>query len=205
MPEPRPEKVAENRAKWQFEDGPVIGYPGRFVEEKRPDLAIQALDVIIKTYPNARLVFAGEYNIPYEQTWERLQPLVEQYKDRLIFLGLLKDPQEMAEFYAACDVCILPSDTECFALAQVEAMLSGTPMVMTDIPGGRVPVQVTGMGKLAKQGDAVSIGEAAVEVLQHREQYVKSRAHIEACFSLQDTVDGYERIFYQYARKAPHG
>jgi glycosyltransferase involved in cell wall biosynthesis len=201
MPEPRPEKVAELRAKWGA-GGPIIGYPGRFVEEKRPDLAIKALEVVNKAYPNARLVFAGEYQIAYENTWETYQPIVQQYKDQLIFLGLLKDPQDMADFYAACDVMVLPSDTECFALVQVEAMLCGTPMVMTDIPGGRVPVTVTGMGKLAKKGDAHSLGEAIVEVLQNRPQYIKTRAEIEAIFSFKETVDKYEQVLLANARGA---
>jgi glycosyltransferase involved in cell wall biosynthesis len=202
MPEPQPEKVAQLRAKFQHESGVVIGYPGRFVEEKRPDLAIRALEVVNKTYPNARLVFAGEYDIPYEDTWQKYQALVKQYQEQLIFLGLLTNPQDMANFYSACDVMVLPSDTECFALAQVESMLSGTPMVMMDIPGGRVPVTVTGMGKLAKQGDATSLGNMIVEVLQNRNQYIKSREYIEKCFSFKDTVDQYEAVFLQHARKA---
>jgi len=201
MPAPRPEKVAELRAKWQYNGGPIIGYGGRFVEEKRPDLAIKALETINRTYPDARLIFAGEYEIAYETTWERHQVLVQKYKDQITFLGLLRDPQDMADFYAACDVVMLTSDTECFALVQVEAMLSGTPMVMTDIPGGRVPVKVTGMGRLAKQGDAESIGEAVVEILNNPEAYHKPRIEIESIFSFQETVDGYERIFYEHARK----
>jgi len=205
MPAPRPEKVKALREQWQHEDGPIIGYSGRFVQEKRPDLAIKALETINKRYPNARLVFAGEYEIPYEDTWEREQAIVQQYKDQLIFLGLLQDQQDMADFYAACDVLVLPSDTECFALVQVEAMLCGTPVVMTDIPGGRVPVTVTGMGKLAKQGDAESIGQGVVDVLSDPETYHFSREYIEEQFSFQETVDRYERIFRQHARKVTHG
>jgi glycosyltransferase involved in cell wall biosynthesis len=201
IPPPRPERVAALRAEWSA-GGPIIGYPGRFVEEKRPDLAIRALEVVNRHCRNARLVFAGQYDIPYENTWKRLQPLVQQYRDQLIFLGLLSNPQDMADFYAACDVMVLPSDTECFALAQVESMLSGTPMVMTDIPGGRVPVMVTGMGKLAKQGDAESIGEAIVEVLRNRDAYIKPREYIEQCFSFKDTVDRYEEVLRAYARGA---
>jgi glycosyltransferase involved in cell wall biosynthesis len=204
MPQPRAERVAELRRQWQADDGPIIGYAGRFVEEKRPDLAIRALDVVNAAYPNkkARLVFAGEYNIPYESTWAKHQDLVAQYREQLIFLGLLTDPQDMADFYAACDVVVLPSDTECFALAQVEAMLCGTPMVMTNIPGGRVPVQATGMGKLAQQGDWQSIGQAIVEVLHNRAAYVKPRSEIERIFSFQETVDRYEAVFRRYARPA---
>ncbi|MGJ3238289.1 MAG: glycosyltransferase family 4 protein [Anaerolineae bacterium] len=200
MPEPDPEAVAVLRAQWQHADGPIIGYSGRFVQEKRPELAIQALAVINQRYPDARLVFAGEYEIPYEDTWEQQQHVVQHYQEQLIFLGLLKDRQALANFYAACDVIILPSDTECFALVQVEAMLSGTPMVMTDIPGGRVPVQVTGMGKLAYQGDAQSIGQAVLDILDDPERYHRTRAEIEACFSFEETINRYEALFLEHAR-----
>jgi glycosyltransferase involved in cell wall biosynthesis len=205
IPEPNREHARHLREQWQHGGGPVIGYSGRFVQEKRPDLAIRALEVINQHYPNARIVFAGEYDIPYENTWEVQRELISRHREQLIFLGLLKDPQELADFYAACDVIVLPSDTECFALVQVEAMLCGTPMVMTDIPGGRVPVTVTGMGRLAKQGDAVSIGEALVEVIRNREQYVRPRSEIARHFSFQETVDRYEAIFRRYARSRKDG
>ncbi len=201
MPMPDPAKVRELRAKWSPDGSPIIGFAGRFVEEKRPDLLIKALDVVEKKYPNVRIVFAGEYDIPYEHTWARYKSLVESRRDHLIFLGLTPDMQDMANFYAACDVLALTSDTECFALVQVEAMLCGTPVVMTDIPGGRVPVMKTGMGKLASQGDSISIGEALLEVIDHRDDYVKPRAQIEAVFSFKETVDRYERHFRKYARR----
>lgn len=200
MPPPNSQRVAELRAGWSKDGGPIIGFAHRFVEEKRPDLAIRALEVINQKVPNARLVFAGEYDIAYEDTWERQQPLVNQYRDQLTFLGLIKDTQELADFYAACDVLLLTSDSECFALAQVEAMLCGTPVVATNIPGGRVPVQVTGMGKIAEKGDWRSIGEAVLDVLDQPDAYRKSRHEIEAIFSFKDTVDRYEQLFTEYAR-----
>ncbi|MEO0595360.1 MAG: glycosyltransferase family 4 protein [Chloroflexota bacterium] len=203
MPDPDPVAVAKLRASWQADserNTPVIGYSGRFVQEKRPELAIKALEIINKSYPDARLIFAGEYDVPYEDTWQKQQAVVQQYKDQLTFLGLLTDRQALSNFYAACDVLILPSDTECFALVQVEAMLSGTPVVMTNIPGGRVPVQVTGMGKLATQGDAHSIGHAVVDILNDPDTYHKSREHIMTCFSFEETVNRYEELFLQYAR-----
>lgn len=116
VPDPQPERVAELRERWQKDSGPVIGYAGRFVQEKRPDLLIRALEVINRAYPDARVVFAGEYDIRYEDTWERSQALIQRYEDQLIFLGPLNSMQAMANFYAACDVIALPSDTECFAL-----------------------------------------------------------------------------------------
>lgn len=200
VPDPDLERVAELRERWQAGGGPIIGFAGRFVQEKRPDLLIRALEVINRSFPRARVVFAGEYDIRYEDTWERNQALVQRYRDQLIFLGQLSSMQAMANFYAACDVLVLPSDTECFALVQVEAMLCGTPVVMTDTPGGRVPVSVTGMGTVVPRGDWQAIGTAVVDILQQPERYARPRADIERAFSLDETVRRYEKHLRRAAR-----
>lgn len=199
IPEPNLQHSKELRAQWSHEGGPVIGYSGRFVQEKRPDLLIQALEVINTKYPNARLVFAGEYNIRYEHTWEMHQALVEKYKDQLIFLGLLTDNQQLADFYGALDLMVLPSDTECFALAQVEAMLCGAPVIMTDTPGGRVPVTETGMGIIVPRGDSKAIGQAVLDILADPQTYCKPRELILRTFNFEETINRYERHFRQAA------
>lgn len=199
MPAPNPERAAQLRAEWSPDGAPLIGYAGRFVQEKRPDVLIRALDVIHKEHPNARIVFAGQYDIPYESTWKLYKPIVDKYRDHLIFLGLKDDMQFMADFFAAIDVLALPSDSECFALVQVEAMLCGTPVVMTDTPGGRVPVSVTGMGLLAPKGDPDGFGKAINRVLAHPESFVKPHDEINAIFSFEDTVNQYEQTFLEYA------
>ncbi|HRF97202.1 MAG TPA: hypothetical protein PLZ51_18465, partial [Aggregatilineales bacterium] len=82
----------------------------------------------------------------------------------------------------------------------VEAMLSGTPVVMTDTPGGRVPVMKTGMGALTPVGDYVKIGETIVRVLDNRADFVRSRAEIETVFSFEETVAQYEAVFEEFAK-----
>lgn len=205
MPDPDPDRVAELRDQWQQGDGPVIGYAGRFVAEKRPDLLIKSLAVINQNYPNARVVFAGEYDIQYEDTWEKNQYLVEQYQDQLIFLGIISSQQAMANFYAACDVLVLPSDTECFALVQVEAMLCGTPVVMTDTPGGRVPVTETQMGQIVPRGDWEAMGRAVIEILQEPARYIKSRETIMQTFDFEETVSRYEKHMRAAAEQSRYG
>ncbi len=200
IPDPDMERAARLRGKLRQNDGPLIGFSGRFVEEKRPELLIKSLEVINAKYPDAQIAFTGQHEIPYEDTWARHRPLMEKFSSQLKFLGLLETKQELADFYAACDVFVLPSDSEGFAMAQVEAMLCGTPVVMTDIPGGRVPVQKTGMGRLATPGDWKSIGEAILNVLDNRDSYVKPKEQIAEVFSLKDTLDQYESIFCKFAR-----
>lgn len=205
VPRPNPKRVRELRRTWSPDGGPVIGFAGRFVEEKRPDLLIQALEVVNRTFPTARVVFAGQHQIPYESYWPRHKPLVDRYQDQLVFLGIVSSPQDMADFYAACDVLALPSDTECFALVQVEAMLCGTPVVMTDTPGGRVPVQLTGMGRIVPRNDWQALGEGIVEVLSHRERYVRPAVEIEQSFAVEETVSRYEELFARHAARVQEG
>jgi glycosyltransferase involved in cell wall biosynthesis len=199
VPAPAPERVRELRQAWSPQGGPILGFAGRFVEEKRPDLLIRALEVVNRTFPDARIVFAGQHQIPYESYWPRHQPLVDRYRDQLTFLGVVPSPQDMADFYAACDLLALPSDTECFALVQVEAMLCGTPVVMTDTPGGRVPVHLTGMGRIVPRDDWRALGKGIVEVLTDRARFLKPAEVIERHFSAAETMRRYEELFRRYA------
>jgi len=201
VPRPNPERVRELRRVWSPDGGPILGFAGRFVEEKRPDLLIHALEVVNRAFPSARVVFAGQHLIPYESYWPRHQDLVDRYRDQIVFLGVVPTPQEMADFYAACDVLALPSDTECFALVQVEAMLCGTPVVMTDTPGGRVPVQLTGMGKIVPCDDWQALGEAIVEILGDRSRFVEPAEEISRHFSVEETMARYEELFARYGAR----
>ena len=200
MPAPDREAAVRLRSQWAPEGGPVIGFAGRFVEEKRPDLLLRALEVVVEAFPRVRVVFAGQHEVAYEHTLERHAALLERWRDRVVFLGVLRGMQAMANFYAACDVLALTSDSECFALVQVEAMLCGTPVVMTDTAGGRVPVRETGMGRLAPVGDWRAIGEALVAVLREPERYRRPRQEIAQAFCFRETVDRYERLFRRHAR-----
>ncbi len=195
IPEPDPAGVAAMRQKYGLEGKPVIGYAGRFVEEKRPDLLIRAIPYLEEQFPDLRILFAGEYQIRYEDFYERCAPLVQTYRDHLVFLGLIQDDQEMANFYALCDVLALPSGTECFGMVQPEAMLCGTPVVVSDTPGGREAVRVTGMGEVVPRGDIPALAEALARVLSDPAAYIKPRQEIAAVFSLERTVDTYERLF----------
>jgi glycosyltransferase involved in cell wall biosynthesis len=205
VPQPEPTQTEVLRSMWlEGTNGSarLIGYAGRFVEEKRPDVLINALETIHKKYPGSRIVFAGEYDISYENFYGRHTKLVEKYRDSLVFLGLLNDAQDVANFYAACDVLALPSDTECFALVQVEAMRCGTPVVCTNIPGAREVVRVTGMGELVPPGDPAAFGEGVVKVLDQRDAYVKPLSQIDAIFNLDQTVNQYEELLYSATNTA---
>jgi glycosyltransferase involved in cell wall biosynthesis len=78
---------------------------------------------------------------------------------------------------------------------QVEAMLKGTPVVTTDLPGVRVAVRATGMGEIVPPRDSEALATAIIKVLENRERYVIPAEKVEQIFDPQKTYDFYEDLF----------
>ena len=131
----------------------------------------------------------------------RIEPLLQEYKRHYVHVGTL-NPNEMAAFFRACHVTALPSinSTETFGLVQIEAALCGTPSVASDLPGVRIPTQITGMGRTVPPRDARLLAEAVCEVLEQRERFVRPRAAIAAQFSPAATAERYEALFESLQR-----
>lgn len=198
---PPPDRAAA--AAWRTELGldgkKLIGFAGRWVEEKGFDYLLQALPKIRESYPEAHLVYAGEQQVVYDNFYTRCLPLIEAQRDHVTFLGLLHDPQQMANFYAMCDLFTLPSRTDMMALVQVESLLSGTPVVATDIPGARVVIQETGMGKLVPPHDPPALAQGIVEVLQHAACFRPDPQRVRAIFDTERSLDHYETLMQSIA------
>jgi glycosyltransferase involved in cell wall biosynthesis len=197
MPPPDARAVAALKQKYHADGHTVVGFAARFAEEKGVSYLINSLPFVREKIPNVKYLFAGEYeNVIGENVWERLQPLIKQYREYLEFLGPLPN-REMGNFFGACDVLTVPSinSTESFGLVQIEAMLSGCPVVASNLPGVREPIRVTGMGEIVPSKDARALADAIIRVLQNRATYVRPRAEIEALFSLEQTVRQYETLF----------
>lgn len=196
---PEPDRAAATR--WRAELGltgkTVVGFAGRFVAEKGFDVLLRALPLLRAEIPDVHLVFAGEANVHYERFFEKCRPLVTAAGDRLVLLGLLRDPQRIADFHAMCDVFALPSRSEMMALVQVEAMLAGTPVVATDIPGARVVVQETGYGLLCEPGSPESLARTLVEALERRASLRPDRARVARLFSPEESIGRNELLLGQ--------
>jgi glycosyltransferase involved in cell wall biosynthesis/ubiquinone/menaquinone biosynthesis C-methylase UbiE len=194
IPEPQIEAARAWRRELGLENKKLIGFAGRFVEEKGFDYLLQAIPKLIELEPDAHLVYAGDHNVVYEKFFDQCKPLVEKYRDRITFVGLLRDQQRLANFYALCDVFAIPSRTDCFPSVQIEVMLCGTPLVTADIPGAREPIRVTGMGMLVAPRNPTALAEGLARVLRDRACYVKSRAEVRAVFDPVRSVDEYEAL-----------
>jgi glycosyltransferase involved in cell wall biosynthesis/SAM-dependent methyltransferase len=203
IPPPDPTAAAAWRAELGLADKLVIGFAGRWVEEKGFDYLLEALPLIRAHYPEAHLVYAGERQVVYDNFYARCLPLVEAQSEHITFLGLIRDPQKMANFYGMCDLFVLPSRTDMMALVQVEAMLCGTPVVASDIPGARVVVHETGFGRLAPPHDPPALAATIVETLHNRAQYLPSRAVVKQIFDPTRSLDQYEQLLNSMMQAKP--
>lgn len=193
-----PEHTRALIERWQLDRGPLIGFAARFAAEKGVEVLLGALPRIIRDFPDVRVAFTGAYRdtIGEEAYLETLRPALERFRDRLVFLDLLPDAA-MPSFYALCDVLAVTSlnSTEAYGLVQPEAMQAGTPVVASDLPGVREPVNETGMGIVVPPGDPAALGDAIVEILRDRDRFLRSRDELDAHFSSDRSLDLYERLF----------
>jgi len=200
IPAPVPEQVETMRRELGLEGVPLVGFAGRFVEEKGFDYLLQAIPLIEERMPGTKFVYAGEHRVVYERFYERCRPLIERNMEHLVFLGLLTDRQRLANFYAMCDVFALPSRTDCLAIVQVESMLCGTPAVVSDIPGAREAVRRTGMGLLVRPCDPQALADGLLDVLSSPGKYRRTYDEIRSVFNTERTISQYEQLMQSLVR-----
>jgi glycosyltransferase involved in cell wall biosynthesis len=185
---------------------PVIGMAARFAAEKGVEVLLDALPVILKKYPNAQVLFAGQYqNVMGEQAYfDRLTPRIREYENagHWTFLGNL-NPAQMSAFYPNLDVLVVPSlnSTEAFGLVQIEAMMNGVPCVPSSLPGVRMPVQMHGTGCVSEIGDSDSLAESVLEVLNEPDKFRGDIESIKMTYDPDTVVTEYEKLFERLMKK----
>lgn len=176
----------------------VIGVAARFAAEKGIEYILDAIPYLTKQLGDTFIIaFAGpKHPVGEEVYWQNMQTRLAKYKKQFLFVDTIPS-EKMGSFYQLLDVLILPSlnRTEAFGMVQVEAMLCGVPVIAADLPGVRIPVTVTGMGKITRLRDAKDLAENIFTVLTKKKTYVKDKRTIQKTFSLKQTIDTYERYF----------
>ena len=201
LPNPLPGAVeAFAEAHHVKERRPVIGMATRFASEKGVEILLGALPAILRKYPKAQVLYAGQHqNVMGEQAYfDRLAPQIREYEvsGHWTFLGNL-DPVQMAAYYPNLDVLTVPSlnSTEAFGLVQIEAMLNGVPSVPSALPGVRQPVTMHGAGKVSRIGDPADLAEAILGVLDEPQKFRPDVESIRRAYDPDAVAAEYEKLF----------
>lgn len=168
-------------------DKQVILFVGRLELRKGISTLIQALAKI----PVGELFIVGGGSGKAAQKLDqaektRLQAIAEELgvSHRIHFLGA-KQQAQVAQYYAAADVCVVPSYYEPFGIVPIEAMASGTPVVASRTGGLRFTVVEDVTGHLAEPKNHHELAEKLSLVLQRgKKAYAQAaRRYIEEYFS----------------------
>ena len=118
--------------------------------------------------------------------------------DGVTFTGMLTG-REKVETIAGSDIFVLPSYSENFGMAVVEAMACGLPVVATNVGGNVEIVQDRSNGLFVQPGDSDMLASAIMELLKDREGAKKmgleGRRLIMKRFSIDRNVRQTEELY----------
>lgn len=173
------------RARWAAPDEVLVVHCSRLSAEKRPELAIDALAALRAGGTPAVLVVAGDG--PKQAALAARAAGLPVH-----FTGFLPGRDAVAALLASADVVVAPGPVETFGLAALEALASGTPVVVN--AASALPEVVGSAGvAVAGTGDAFAAGvrELLSQTVHERRAAARARA---ARFGWDAAVDGFLRV-----------
>lgn len=173
------------------EDERIITHISNFRKVKRiPDI-IHIFDRIQRQIP-AKLVMVGEG--PEKEDAEILCENLG-IADKVIFLG---NSNEIDRILCFSDLFLLPSESESFGLAALEAMVNEVPVISSNA-GGIPEVNIQGVtGYLSNVGDIDGMAANALSILSDDvvlERFKKNAAKAAAKFDILNVLPFYEAVY----------
>jgi len=180
-----------HRSMMATETQKIVTHISNFRKVKRiPDI-IKIFFEIQKVMP-AKLMMVGDgpEKAPAEALCEELG-----ISDKVIFFG---NSNEINKILCFSDLFLLPSETESFGLAALEAMASGVPVISSNT-GGLPEVNKEGVsGYLGNVGDVEYMANKAIEILSDDEKLLEFKSNalkVSKEFDVQAIVPMYERVY----------
>ncbi|MFJ8807954.1 glycosyltransferase [Streptomyces sp. NPDC102490] len=161
---------------------PLVVCVGRLCRQKGQDVLLSAWESVLARVPGARLVLVGDGP-------DRAR-LAARAPASVLFTGAVADA---AAWYRAADLVVLPSRWEGMALAPLEAMACGRPVVVTDVDGAREglpPALVPHC--LVPPGDPAALADTAAALLLDAPLRAslgrRGRAHVQSAHDVRRTA-----------------
>jgi len=179
------------RSAFAKESEKIVMHVSNFRKVKRVEDVVRIFRRV-RSSIDAKLVLVGDG--PERMNVEHLCRELEVYNDTR-FLGKVKDVEELLGF---ADVFLLPSESESFGLAALEAMAASVPVVSTNT-GGLPEVNIQGKtGFLTNVGDVDGMAKFTLEILTNgdlcAEMRINARKRAEE-FSLENILPMYMKVY----------
>ena len=185
-------------------DEDIVFYVGRIVREKGIQVLIQAIPEILKTNPKTKFVIAGKG--PY---LDNLRSLAEYLgvAERVYFTGFISD-RERNNLYRIADVAVFPSLYEPFGIVALEAMVTRTPVIVSEVGGLAEFVRDGENGLTVKPNDPQQLAEKIRFLLNNKDRAreMASRAYeiVKRDFTWDEiankTLAVYEEVIAEYRK-----
>ncbi|MBK7668867.1 MAG: N-acetyl-alpha-D-glucosaminyl L-malate synthase BshA [Sphingobacteriaceae bacterium] len=175
----------------------IMVHVSNFRKVKRVEDVLKVFDKVRKVVP-AKLILVGDG--PERPAIEKLCRELDTCND-IVNLGRINDPTEVLKM---ADLFILPSETESFGLAALEAMAMRIPVISTNT-GGLPEVNIHEVtGYLSNVGDVDDMAANAIKLLSDEKLLAKFKenAFIQAKkFDINVVLPMYEKLYQELTSK----
>ncbi len=173
----------------------VIGMLGAFRPVKGHLYLVKAIQEVIRSHKNFKVIMAGYNKTDYFQEVSRLTDKLGLSK----YFIIPGDVDNIPEFLSIFDIFVLPSLSEGMSNALLEAMSAGKPVIATDTGGNPEVVVHNKTGFLVPPGDSHALATALHELL-NGENFCKAMGHaglirVENDFSLNKMITRNEELY----------
>lgn len=175
----------------------ILTHVSNFRPVKRTEDVVKVFEQVQQHVP-AKLLMVGDGpdRVKAEQLAKKFG-----IKDKVIFLG---NSIELNKILCYSDIFLLPSESESFGLAALEAMAAETPVISTNT-GGLPEVNTHGLtGFLSNVGDVNDMANNALNILESDENLAMFKKNAKAHatqFSLASILPVYENIYESVLEK----
>ncbi len=177
-----------------------LGMVGNFYSAAKDQLTVcRALPEVLRRHSQAQFVFVGGRSRTAPQLYDDCMRFCREQRidDRVHFLGTRADVPDVLR---ALDVFIFSSLQDTFGNAVIEAMMTGVPCVVSDIPPLREIAGDGAYAQLFRPGDASDLAAQLGALLDRPERRAQLRDAARAWASAQFSIEAHlERLQSLYA------
>lgn len=154
--------------RYNLNNEPIVAYIGRRSKEKNIEGLIDAMRIVWKSIPNAKLVLAGAKNSSYEAIERNKINCLDINERKKIISVDAYSKEEKPDIFAACDVFAMPSNVESFGIVYLEAWLCGKPVIACKDSPPSTLIDNGEDGLLVKYGNKYELATAILKLLNDK-------------------------------------